>query len=899
MDHERVAAIAGRLSLRPPQRQALVILDHLTALFPLRRTLGHVGSDLRDVLASVNAHYPTVGDFERDFPSLCFALATGVGKTRLMGAFIAYLHDVHRIRNFLVLAPNLTIYDKLIADFTPGSPKYVLKGIGDFALSPPTVTTGENYEQQIAGGGRLFPVAINIFNIAKLNAEVRGGRAPRIRSFREELGESYFDHLSGLDDLVLIMDESHRYRGTAGLRVLNELKPVLGLELTATPFIESSRGRQPFRNVVYEYPLARAMEAGFVKEPAVVTRENFSAVGMSAEALERLKLDDAIRLHENTKAELQSYAQQTGQAVVKPFVLVIARDTTHAASLMRLLTSVAFFEGRYAGKVIQVDSSAREEETIARLLKVESADEPTEIVIHVNMLKEGWDVSNLYTIVPLRAASAHTLVHQTVGRGLRLPYGQRTGVPAVDRLNIVAHDRFQEMIEEARKPGSPLRLREVVVGEDSFAQRPIVVECAPNLLARLGLRPDHQSAGPAAFGAEQLPAAAATWQLICERETGSDRIGSIEHLRSADVLSALSTEVARRCRASVGTARPDPTPELTKTVAKVAELVLEQTIAIPRIVVRPSRQTGVAFQWFQLDVSRLPRSEPDEVLWASHLRTGKIDRLSTVSAAVEEKSPEDQLVSRLGDFNDVAYDACAELLHDLAGQVLRHLRGLMGEEEVRRLLRLRGEEIATLVHAQMQEHVLWQQEICQEVTITRGFTALRCSAFAAIAGEVPVDFRLPVSDKGKISRHLFSGFHRCLYPIQKFDSEAERRMALVLDREADKWLRPARGQFHMFYRLGAEEAEYVPDFVAEIKDRILLIETKAATSMHDADVRAKRDIAVTWCAHASDYARMHGGKPWTYLLVPHDAVLENTTIAGLVGAWRESIAPAALLPALA
>ena len=79
-------------------------------------------------------------------------------------------------------------------------------------------------------------------------------------------------------------------------------------------------------------------------------------------------------------------------------------------------------------------------------------DEPTEIVIHVNMLKEGWDVTNLYTIVPLRAANARTLIEQSIGRGLRLPYGKRTGVTAVDRLNIVAHDRFQEIVDEAKKP---------------------------------------------------------------------------------------------------------------------------------------------------------------------------------------------------------------------------------------------------------------------------------------------------------------------------------------------------------------------------------------------------------------------------------------------------------------
>lgn len=84
--------------------------------------------------------YPTCSDFERDFPSLCFALATGVGKTRLMGAFITYLHLAKDIMNFFVLAPNLTIYRKLIEDFSnPNHPKYVFKGIGEFAQNPPRI----------------------------------------------------------------------------------------------------------------------------------------------------------------------------------------------------------------------------------------------------------------------------------------------------------------------------------------------------------------------------------------------------------------------------------------------------------------------------------------------------------------------------------------------------------------------------------------------------------------------------------------------------------------------------------------------------------------------------------------------------------------------------------------
>src|SRR5512135_2668268 len=108
---------------------------------------------------------------------------------------------------------------------------------------------------------------------------------------------------------------------------------------------------------------------------------------------------------------------------------------------------------------------------ISKLLAVESYEESTEIVIHVNMLKEGWDVTNLYTIVPLRAANARILIEQSIGRGLRLPYGKRTGVTAVDRLNIVAHDKFQEIINEANKPDSAIHLQAVVLDAEDLGQK--------------------------------------------------------------------------------------------------------------------------------------------------------------------------------------------------------------------------------------------------------------------------------------------------------------------------------------------------------------------------------------------------------------------------------------------
>src|SRR5690606_17274336 len=171
------------------------------------------------ILSTLKAEFTTLEDFEREFPSLCFALATGVGKTRLMGAFIACLHLAHGINNFFVLALNLTIYNKLVTDFTPNTPKYVFQGIAEFAVKAPTLVTGENFEQkpQVLDLFERDDVVINIFNISKFNEKTKstdeeGKRTLKVRRLSEFLGQSYFDYLAALPDLVLIMDEAHRYR---------------------------------------------------------------------------------------------------------------------------------------------------------------------------------------------------------------------------------------------------------------------------------------------------------------------------------------------------------------------------------------------------------------------------------------------------------------------------------------------------------------------------------------------------------------------------------------------------------------------------------------------------------------------------------------------------------------
>jgi type III restriction enzyme len=250
-------------------------------------------------------------------------------------------------------------------------------------------------------------------------------------------------------------------------------------------------------------------------------------------------------------------------------------------------------------------------------------------------------------------------------------------------------------------------------------------------------------------------------------------------------------------------------------------------------------------------------------------------------SGVEEARAEDYLVSGLIDFDDVCYDDHADLLYDLAGQVVRHFRGYLSDEDTRKVLRVHQRDISRFIHLQMCDHY-WEEAVDYEVVISRGFTDLKKSAYTAIEGELMLDYRQSPEDKSNMARYLFGGFTRCLFPEQKFQSDSERKLAVILEREAEKWFKPARGQFQMYYKSGADNPEYQPDFVVETREVIYMLEPKMRSELTDADVLAKRDVALTWCRNATDYAATYGGKPWVYVLIPHDIIFENMTLNALV-----------------
>lgn len=895
--------INGRLSLRAPQAESLAKLKQALDAAP---EMAQKDRDVAAVLNTLKAEFPTLEDFEREFPSLCFALATGVGKTRLMGAFIAYLHLAHGINNFFVLAPNLTIYNKLIADFTPNTPKYVFKGISEFAVNPPKLISGDNYEQQNLSMGmdNLFgEITINVFNISKINSEVRGGKEPKIKRMREVLGDSYFNYLANLPDLVLLMDESHRYRAQAGMRAINELNPLFGLELTATPFVESTKAPIPFKNVIVDYPLARAMDDGFVKMPAVVTQRNFDAKNYTPEEIEKIKLEDGVRVHENTKVELMTYARENNVAVVKPFMLVIARDTTHAAQLLSLLESDNFYNGRYQGKVIQVDSSKSgkdEEEMIERLLAVESVDEPTEIVIHVNMLKEGWDVTNLYTIVPLRAANARTLIEQSIGRGLRLPYGKRTGVEVVDRLNIIAHDRFQEIIDEANKGDSVLKLKQVILDAPSEDDKKVSVQVYSGVETKLGLA--ETSSENTKQGISETNSSV-DYQPVFKTET-EKRIARKVMEAAAKYASRpseaptsqalLTVEIREKIVQEVQTALQPAQGELlvdeldiAEIVAKTTETMVNQTIDIPRITVVPSGEVSTGFHPFKLDLSSLNLQPSKREITIHNLHTNEQSSLSA-ELGMKEKRPEDYIVFSLMDFDDIDYFTQADLLYDLAGQMVTHLRTYLSEEEVLSVLDKERRLIAREIHAQMMAH-FWEKAASYEAHVSQGFSTLKPCNYTVSADEPIHSVRQTPKDVSRIKQMLFGSFSKCLYPLQKFDSDTERRFAVILERDAQKWFKPAQGQFQIYWKSGFDSKEYIPDFVVETEDSIWLVETKAGKDLKDPEVLAKADAASEWCKHATNYALQHNGKSWRYVLIPHDEVAESKKLADFLRFEKKSV----------
>ncbi|WP_277432355.1 hypothetical protein [Vibrio sp. 1180_3] len=174
-----------------------------------------------------------------------------------------------------------------------------------------------------------------------------------------------------------------------------------------------------------------------------------------------------------------------------------------------------------------------------------------------------------------------------------------------------------------------------------------------------------------------------------------------------------------------------------------------------------------------------------------------------------------------------------------------------------------------------------------EVQVTSGFTPLKNCSYTVARDQDVVPYTTTIKEKSKIKQLIFGGFSKCLYPLQKFDSDTERRFSSLLERHSLKWLKPAAGQFNLYYRSGTEHPAYLPDFIAETDKYVLMIETKSAQHKEkeggwSEEVTEKAKAGSTWCKNASQHLLANGGKEWKYLLIPHDEVKDHNTLDSFI-----------------
>lgn len=870
--------ISGVMSLRTPQKDSLKILENIMNSIQVRK-----GMDLSVSLDIVKSLYPICTDFERDFMSLTFALATGVGKTRLMGAFIAYLYTQYNIKNFFVVAPNTTIYEKLKKDFSDfNHPKYVFKGLGCF-LNPPQIVTDDDYKsKQIS----MFEsdIRIFVFNIDKFNKE-----EANMRKLNEVIGASFYNYLAELPDLVLIMDESHHYRADRGMQALNDLKPMMGLELTATPLVGRGRNQEKFKNVVYEYPLSRAIEDGYTRTPYAVTRSDINFFNFGEEELDKTMIHDGVKLHERTKMELEIYSKNnsTEEApiqIVKPFMMIVCKDTEHARWVEEFVTSNEFRDGFYRNRTITVHSKktgAESESNTRLLLEIEHPDNPIEIVIHVNMLKEGWDVNNLYTIVPLRTAASKILREQMVGRGLRLPYGKRTGNSIVDAVYLTAHDKFQEIIEEAQKGDSIFKAGNIITVENIETN---------SSTTQLSLELEKDTERENAYNILDIERSDSVDKVIdltsellqkeLTREIQQRKTSILTLENKKDIVDAVKTTVREsKDLGEVFKANEDPFSHwLEVNVEELHQKAIDKFIPIPRLKITDEGIEEYGFTNFDIDLSEFNHSPiRNEVVLQNLNNLSDIRRIESDSIEFDAYNPKKVIIELLREKPEIDYENCKELLFKLITQVCDYYERKYSDNDMRNIIMMYKKDISQKIYDQMlqDDHFYIKNGLLEEsVSGTSSYNISQSYSWSE-----RVDFYSD-SYTSNIKSVLFEGIKKGVFSATKFDSKPELILARVLENDpiVQNWLRPAPAEFNITYNRGKR---YEPDFVVETNNSFYIVEVKGEDKIDSADVISKSNRAVQFCKVATNWANATGRKPWKYIFIPSQQIQISSNFSTL------------------
>jgi len=421
----------------------------------------------------------------------CAKIATGAGKTKIMSLAIvwSYFHSLYEpnsdlARHFVVIAPNLTVYERLKDDFENcaifyADPLIPEEWRPDFQMQVVlqdepggTTTTGAIYLTNIH---RLYPSRDNGGHVSGEDVSSIFG-PPVVRGRALDTGESLRLRITAHPRLMVLNDEAHHLHDpdlawNRAIDVLHEESLQRGqhglclqLDFTATP---KHNDGSLFRHIVVDFPLGEAVDAGIVKVPVLGESDELVVRG-----------DNKTPAHERYAMHLQLGYQRYARTyeelgkVRKPVLFVMTEDAQAANEVAKYLDSDAFpllkgrvlnIHTRLKGRIKTVTRGGRtykefvENETAMkpedlRALRemsreLDSPDSKFRCVVSVMMLREGWDVRNVTTIVPLRPYSSKSgiLPEQTLGRGLRrmFPLGE---VP--EMVTVIEHPAFRKLYED-------------------------------------------------------------------------------------------------------------------------------------------------------------------------------------------------------------------------------------------------------------------------------------------------------------------------------------------------------------------------------------------------------------------------------------------------------------------
>lgn len=765
-------------------------------------------------------------------------LATGVGKTYIAGGLLDYLQQ-QGVRNVVIITPGSTIQRKTVANLTPGHPKY-LRGL----QCRPVVITLDDVETGTVGQALRDPDKFKVF-VLTVQSLLRPDTKDNRRAHRpyEMLGQALSAYLANCGDLVVIADEHHTYFGSTAKRfqaAVEDLKPTAVVGLTATPHPST----EP--HVVYRYELAEAIADGYVKIPVLVARTD-------GHKDLRTQLADGIALLDAKDTAMHAYCDATQQTYVRPVMFVVAEKIDEAAHIRDMLASSDLLAD--PDQVLLVTSD-QPDEVLGQLDALEDDSSRVRAVVSVSMLKEGWDVKNIYVIAAVRALESDLLTEQILGRGLRLPFGKRTGVGMLDTVEVISHHSFRDLLRDAE-----------ALLMQTLGQR--AVEAAAAAVTTPGVATQQVSPGQAATAAgdqtQQVlfslpggaPAEVETATTPVDLTWEQDGIVDVDGFnRGSHQVGGIGTVTARLAAAAA------TTETLSTVVVPRRHPGVTLPLFLPRVTVRMVRDPFSLAQISVLDVEALGRnfsSDNAPTLTRKAIEAYRDDE--GVHIDIKDRSQE---AAVLASQTRMPFDT---IEGDLVSRLMASNAVAATLTEMNAATRISQ---AFLLGAQITEQTPWRPEHGRLAStalvewIGRKQTSSprrEVTEITQVKWPEPPERRngIPPADRHKITRaaeftvsYPYKGWTRGLYDTCSFDAySTEFRLAEILDNSGPSirtWVRLTRDvPLAISYLSGAGARTYYPDFIViDEAETYWIVEGKRDDEMRDDVVLAKRDAAAAW-----------------------------------------------------